>query len=376
MCNNNKYIMTCVENYFESIDKPLKAYILGVIVYNMKIIDKKIIVELSIEDDMCNIKSSNYLRNIDKIKREFAYLGDCIYNINNNTIMLTIESANIIRDIYNLLNISNVGEIPTVCDLDIGHLMQKLNDQKDSMICVAFLKAYIERFGNISNEQNESKLHITYYLESNMHHLDILNIPYARMKLFNLTIAVYNNVNLIDFMGLMYRQEDVPYMNLKLYKSFYKILNNDMSEHNIPRIKIFKTDVEAIVPTKHRESDVGFDLTIIKESKRFNDKTVLYDTGIKLDIPNGYYVEIVPRSSLSKSGYMLANSVGIIDQSYRGNIFVALTKVVENADDIVLPFKCCQMIVRKQIYARIIESSEEFEDTERNAGGFGSTGGA
>lgn len=40
----------------------------------------------------------------------------------------------------------------------------------------------------------------------------------------------------------------------------------------------------------------------------------------------GYYLQVFPRSSLSKSGYALANSVGIIDENYTGNIFIALTK--------------------------------------------------
>ena len=362
---------TVDEDYFEKLDTALKAYILGIILYNTKNIDnnKKIIsVELSLYDNVEGLKTGNYLSCIDKIKRELANVGECVYNMNNNTILLTINSEKIVCDIYKLLNVS---AIPSICDLDLGHLMQSIRDQQE--LFTGFLKAYIERFGNIAHEFNKSTLHITFYVENNMSHLEYFNIPYEKTKLFNLNIAVYNNVNLIDLMGLMYKQDDIPYINLKLYRNFYKMLSNDMSEHNIPRVKVFKVDEDAVIPSKHRESDVGFDLTILKESKRFNSKTVLYDTGIKLDIPNGYYVEVVPRSSLSKSGYMLANSVGIIDQSYRGNIYVALTKVVEEANDIELPFKCCQMIIRKQVYARITESLTELDNTERNAGGFGST---
>lgn len=64
------------------------------------------------------------------------------------------------------------------------------------------------------------------------------------------------------------------------------------------------------------------------------NNTILYDTGIKINVKYGYYAEVVPRSSLSKSGYMLANSIGIIDNSYRNNIFVALTKINPDAPDI------------------------------------------
>ena len=78
-----------------------------------------------------------------------------------------------------------------------------------------------------------------------------------------------------------------------------------------PRIKVFKAYDEAIIPSKSRYSDAEYELTIIKEHKRLTSNTVIYDTGIKLEIPNAYYVEIVPRSSISRSGYILANNVGI-----------------------------------------------------------------
>lgn len=120
-------------------------------------------------------------------------------------------------------------------------------------------------------------------------------------------------------------------------------------------------------------SDAGYDLTIISIYKTFSTKTKLYDTGIKLDIPNGYYVEIVPRSSISKSGYILSNNIGIIDQGYKGNLYVALTKIDDKMPDLTLPFKCCQLLIKKQIYANFIETNNELEDSNRNIGGFGST---
>ena len=120
-------------------------------------------------------------------------------------------------------------------------------------------------------------------------------------------------------------------------------------------------------------SDAGYDLTIISIYKSFSSKTKLYDTGIKLDIPNGYYVEIVPRSSISKSGYILSNNIGIIDQGYKGNLYVALTKIDDEMPDLTLPFKCCQLLIKKQIYANFIETNKLLEDSNRNIGGFGST---
>jgi deoxyuridine 5'-triphosphate nucleotidohydrolase len=144
-----------------------------------------------------------------------------------------------------------------------------------------------------------------------------------------------------------------------------------------PNVRIFRADPAAILPSKERASDVGYDLTIIKECKKMGDyegAATLYDTGIQLQVATGCYAEVVPRSSLSKSGYMLANGTGIIDPSYTGNLMVALVKVVPDAPDIQLPFRCCQIIFREQFHANIVEVHEEIAKTTRGAGGFGSTG--
>jgi dUTP pyrophosphatase len=99
----------------------------------------------------------------------------------------------------------------------------------------------------------------------------------------------------------------------------------------------------------------------------------MYDTVICLEIPNNYYVEIVPRSSIIKSGFILSNNIGIIDASYKGNLYVCLTKT--NLDsEITLPFKCCQLIIRKQEFPIFKEIKiEDIIETKRGEGGFGST---
>lgn len=134
-----------------------------------------------------------------------------------------------------------------------------------------------------------------------------------------------------------------------------------------------KTDTRAVTPFKTRFSDAGYDLTIIKPVKRFNQYTTLYDTGIQLRLPHGLYAEVVPRSSLSKSGYILANSVGIIDNSYTGNIYIALTKIDEKSPDLALPFRCCQLIFRNQVYVDIVKTTTD-QSTNRGDQGFGSSG--
>lgn len=356
------------EKYFEDIDSEIKGYVLGLILYNIKshdIVKKTFVVEVSFEEDTYFSKSF-IDKNREIIQEEFNKIGECHFNKNNNTLGLKINSPYVIQTIKDLLN---VNKFLSVCDLDLTILFEKIKNIK---IQTAFIKAYVEKYGDIQYDDNgDVKLHITFYLEDNIKHINKLNIPFEKIQLFNLSILSISDVNFIDFMGIIYKNNDIPIINYKQYKVFKKtLINND---NIIPDIKIYKTDTNAIIPFKNRESDAGYDITIIKKTKVLNNKTTLYDTGIKMKIPNGYYVEIVPRSSLSKSGYMLANSVGIIDQSYRGNIFVALTKIVEESPDLEMPFKCCQMIIRKQIYGTITEKFSEFEKTDRGNGGFGST---
>ena len=113
-------------------------------------------------------------------------------------------------------------------------------------------------------------------------------------------------------------------------------------------------------------------MTVIKKIKQVG-KVTFYDTGIKVNPDTGYFVSVYPRSSLSKTGYMLANSVGIIDQTYTGNIIIALMKVDEEMPDLKLPQRVAQMVVQPAIHCNII-FEEDIEETARSAGGFGSTG--
>lgn len=140
-------------------------------------------------------------------------------------------------------------------------------------------------------------------------------------------------------------------------------------------IKCIKKDSNAVLPTKAYESDIGWDLVAISEHKVINEDIIMYDTGIVAIPPEGYYLEILPRSSISKTGWMLANSVGTIDPDYRGNLYIVLTRVVKSMPKIDLAFCKCQLVLRKIERASLVEvNEEEIVMTERGSGGFGSTG--
>lgn len=182
-------------------------------------------------------------------------------------------------------------------------------------------------------------------------------------------LLLYTGTNAIDFLGKIYNGAKVYWA--KRRSQYYDLLSVDTKR--VPHIYITRTRPDAVMPSKAHASDVGYDLTIVGEHKKINSVTTLYDTGIRVKPENGYYIEVVPRSSIVKSGYMLTNSMGIIDASYQGNIYVALTKVDPEAAPIELPYKGFQLIVRRQFHGILVESNADGE-TARRDGGFGSSG--
>ena len=160
-----------------------------------------------------------------------------------------------------------------------------------------------------------------------------------------------------------------------------------MSCPECPDVDYAKTSPYAVTPTRGTPLSIGYDLTAISVFKKLSNRTTLYDTGIKVNPPCGYYVEILPRSSLSKTGYMLSNSVGVIDPDYTGNLLIALTKVDDSLPDLTFPFTRCQMVLRKAEFFNFHEVEEsslynrelrgcdvrQREQNVRGDGGFGST---
>ena len=150
-------------------------------------------------------------------------------------------------------------------------------------------------------------------------------------------------------------------------------LSEKLEAQNPHPIKVVRRHPDAIMPSRANTTDIGLDLVAINRHKTFPNGVVLYDTGLAVSPPPGYYIEIVPRSSISKTGWILANSIGTIDPSYTGNLFIALARIAGGAEEPKLPFCVCQLVLRKAEYADVQEVSD-LKDTERGNGGFGSTG--
>lgn len=89
-----------------------------------------------------------------------------------------------------------------------------------------------------------------------------------------------------------------------------------MSEKNILKIK--KLHEEAVLPNYATAGDAGLDFTATEIE--FEDKYVQCRTGISVEVPEGHVGLLFPRSSISNKDLVLANSVGVVDSGYRGEI--------------------------------------------------------
>lgn len=140
------------------------------------------------------------------------------------------------------------------------------------------------------------------------------------------------------------------------------------------KVKVKKLVENAVIPKYESLGAAAVDL--VATSKWYDDlDNAVYGTGLAIEIPDGYAGFLYPRSSLTKYDLSLANSVGIIDSDYRGELMFKFKpsktvgrKVYEVGDRIG------QLIIKP---LPKIEFEEVFDlsSTVRGSGGFGSTGG-
>ena len=104
----------------------------------------------------------------------------------------------------------------------------------------------------------------------------------------------------------------------------------------------------------------------------------LLGTGIAIKPPAGFYYDLAGRSSISKTEVMVANSCGYIDESYRGDLLIAVTPKVGvdlasfNPEDL-LGKAIAQLVLRPLIITQDPVIVETLDETERGDGSFGST---
>ena len=139
------------------------------------------------------------------------------------------------------------------------------------------------------------------------------------------------------------------------------------------KVQIKKLVPEAVIPSYSKAGDAGLDLTAVSE-KHVDESSygyVEYGTGLAIKIPEGYVGLIFPRSSISNQGLILANSVGVVDSGYLGEIKLRF-KYIANTNKYAIGDRVGQLIIMP--YPSIeFEEVADLGTSERGEGGFGST---
>jgi len=127
---------------------------------------------------------------------------------------------------------------------------------------------------------------------------------------------------------------------------------------------------------KNYEDDAGFDLYCPDQLLIEPKETTLIKMGIACEMTDDYLPTsymLVPRSSIYKTPLRMANSIGIIDAGYRGEIMAAVDNISDE-DYMVSPGDRLFQLVHPSLYPITASLAKELSDTKRGDGGFGSTG--
>ena len=140
-------------------------------------------------------------------------------------------------------------------------------------------------------------------------------------------------------------------------------------------LKVKKLHPDAIIPQRGTPRSSGLDLSALEKSFILPGQTKLIKTGIAFDIPEGYEVQVRPRSGLSlKTSLRLANSVGTVDQDYQGDVSVLLWNSGDSVVIVQAGERVAQAVLCPVVLPEVLEVSELSSETLRGSNGFGSTG--
>ena len=143
-----------------------------------------------------------------------------------------------------------------------------------------------------------------------------------------------------------------------------------------PRVKIKKLHPDAQVPRYMTDFAAGLDIHALPQQTihLHPGDRCLVPTGLAMDIPPGFEVQVRPRSGLAiKHGVTLVNTPGTIDADYRGEIRVIMINHGQDVFKISAGDRIAQLIVAPVCQA-VLEEVDELTETARGSGGFGHTG--
>lgn len=151
------------------------------------------------------------------------------------------------------------------------------------------------------------------------------------------------------------------------------------------KVNIKKVDENAVIPKRADSGAAGYDLYACYTPTNSGEKNYtgvlippgerrIIGTGIAMEIPEGYFGGIYARSGLAcKKGLRPSNCTGIVDESFRGEIMVFLHNDSNQPREVKMGERIAQLIIQPYLTVEFTEV-DKLSDTERGAGGFGSSG--
>ena len=131
-------------------------------------------------------------------------------------------------------------------------------------------------------------------------------------------------------------------------------------------------DNGAILPTRAHLTDAGLDLYAREAQGMEPGQSAVFDTGVHMEFPHGYYGKIESKSGLNVK-YGVVSCGGVIDEGFTGNITVKLYNLSQAPYIVSKGDKIAQIVIQPYL-APELEIVDELAETPRGTAGFGSTG--
>lgn len=139
-------------------------------------------------------------------------------------------------------------------------------------------------------------------------------------------------------------------------------------------VKFKRLRPEAVLPAYAHPSDAGMDVCAVEDAVVPKGGRALVRTGLAMQLPVGYEAQVRPRSGLAlKHGVTVLNAPGTIDAGYRGEVGVILANFGDGDFQVKAGDRIAQLVIAPVTQAAVAET-DEVDETDRGAGGFGSTG--
>ena len=287
-----------------------------------------------------------------------------------------------------------------------GYSAERFNWNDKSQVVHATSNAILNYQGNQSDFQN-AKIYVDVFpdyecakeiIQSGIK--EVICLANNNME----TPEIIASKKLFDILGINYRELEIKNKEELKNKFGGKIMLTEEERRELleelkrelylaKKVYVERCRPNMELPTYANEGDAGMDIRAAEETVLMPGETKIIPTGLKMAIPEGYEIQIRPRSGLSaKTNLRIANSPGTIDSGYRDELGVIVTNISDNTDDetkytIDEKYKNGIYVIRQgdRIAQIVLNKYEkiEFEELEQGmirtlgrnrGGGFGSSG--